>query len=117
MAAFVMSCLYELYRATVKRGTSRHDSMDSFVKNNVVFYAIAAVVIAFLFAGYDWSVWIGLAFAGGSILASIVYYNPRILLERDPKTIDWFEDILFTGLLSAAAVLLIYAATDVTLRP
>jgi hypothetical protein len=26
------------------------------------------------------------------ILVSIFYYNPRIMLERRPGIIDWFED-------------------------
>ena len=43
--AFLLSLVYEIYRATAKAGTSRHDSMDSFLKNKVALYAIAAVVI------------------------------------------------------------------------
>lgn len=53
---------YELYRATVKAGTSTHDSWGSFVKNNVALYVVAAVVIALLFAGLDWAPWVGLTF-------------------------------------------------------
>ncbi len=116
VAAFVLSCVYELYRATAKAGTSRHDSMQSFVKNNVAFYAIATAVIVVLFLGSDWAAWIGLFFSGGSIAASIVYYNPKILLERAPGPIDWFEDIVFTGLLFLAAGLLLYEVLGITLH-
>ena len=117
VAAFVLSCAYELYRATVKAGTSPHDSMQSFVKNNVAFYAIATVVIVVLFLGSDWAAWIGLLFSVGAIAASILYYNPKILLQRAPGPIDWFEDIVFTGLLFLAAGLLLYEVLGITLHP
>jgi hypothetical protein len=117
VAAFVLSFVYEVYRATAKTGTSRHDSMQAFAKNNIVFYTIAALVIALLFAGFDWTPWVGLLFSGGSIAASILYYNPKILFERTPGIIDWLEDIVFTGLLFVAAALLIYRVMGITLRP
>jgi hypothetical protein len=50
------------------------------------------------------------------ILVSIFYYNPRILLERQPGVIDWFEDLVFTGLLFVAAVLLAYEVAGMTLQ-
>lgn len=56
--------VYELYRATAKAGTSRHDSMQSFARNNIAFYLIAAIVIAFLFAASDWAAWVGLPVLG-----------------------------------------------------
>jgi hypothetical protein len=117
MTAFVLSLVYELYRATSKAGTSRHDSMQSFIKNNVGFYVIAMIVVTLLFVGPEWAAWIGLLFSGGAIVASIVYYNPAIMLERAPGIIDWFEDIVFTGLLFVAAALLLYDVLDVTLEP
>jgi len=40
---------------------------------------------------------------------SIFYYNPKIMLERQPGLIDWFEDLVYTGLLFVAAALLSYA--------
>jgi hypothetical protein len=43
------------------------------------------------------------------ICVSIFYYNPRIMLARKPGIIDWFEDLVFTGLLFVAAALLLYA--------
>lgn len=96
LAAFVLSFLYELYRATAKAGTSQHDSIQSFAKNNVAVYVVSAVVIALLFAGFEWTPWIGLLFSVGAIAASILYYNPKIMLERNPGVIDWFEDVVFT---------------------
>ena len=117
VAAFALSFVYELYRATAKAGTSRHDSMQSFAKNNIAFYAIATIVIALLFAASEWAAWIGLLFSGGAIAASILYYNPRIMLERAPGPIDWFEDIVFTGLLFVTAGLLLYQVLGITLQP
>ncbi len=117
VAAFVLSFVYELYRATAKAGTSRHDSMQSFAKNNIVFYVIATIVIALLFAGSEWAAWVGLVFSGGAIMASILYYNPKIMVERAPGVIDWFEDIVFTGLLFVAAGLLLYDVMEITLKP
>jgi magnesium-transporting ATPase (P-type) len=117
LAAFVLSFVYELYRATAKAGTSQHDSMQSFAKNNIAFYVVATVVIAVLFAGFEWAPWVGLLFSGGAIAASILYYNPKILLERAPGIIDWFEDIVFTGLLFVAASLLAYKVLGITLQP
>ena len=116
-AAFVLSLVYELYRAIAKRGTSRHDSMESFAKNNIAFYIVATIVIALLLAGFEWAPWIGLLFSGGAIIASIVYYNPKIMLERAPGIIDWFEDIVFTGFLFVAEGLLLYKVLGITLQP
>ena len=117
VSAFALSLAYELYRATAKRGTSPHDSMRAFAKNNIVFYGIAAIVIALLFTDLVWAPWVGLAFCAVSITASITFYGPKILIERAPGAIDWFEDILFTALLFTAAVFLVYDAAGVTLTP
>jgi hypothetical protein len=117
VAAFLLSLVYEIYRATAKAGTSRHDSMDSFVKNNVALYVVAAVVIGLLFVGFDWAPVIGLVFSVVVIGASILFYNPRIMLERQPAMIDWFEDVVFTGLVFVAAALLLYQVLGLTLEP
>lgn len=116
-AAFILSIVYELYRATAKAGTSLHDSPQAFVKNNVPLYAAAAVVIAVLFAGGAWAPWVGLIFSVGVAGASIVYYNPKVIVERRPGLVDWFEDLVFTGLVIVAAVLLIYQVLGITLEP
>ena len=116
-AAFALSLVYELYRATAKAGTSEHDSPASFVKNNVVLYAAAAVVIVLLFTGVGWAPWAGLVFSAVVIGASIGFYNPKVIVERRPGIIDWFEDLVFTGLLMIAFVLLVYEVLGVTLEP
>lgn len=115
--AFLFSLTYEVYRATAKSGTSPYDSWQGFVKNNVALYAVAGVVIALLFADLEWAPWLGLTFSAAVIAASIIYYNPKIMVHREPGLIDWFEDIAFTGLLFLAAGLLSYQILGISLRP
>lgn len=104
---FAMSVVYELYRATVKADTSRHDTMRGFVESTAL-YIVAVVVIVALFAGAGWAAWAGLVLSIGMIGVSIFYYNPVIMAERQPGIIDWVEDLVFTGLLFVAATLLLY---------
>jgi hypothetical protein len=106
-ANFTLSFGYELYRATVRSGTSSHDSLRGLVEQ-LPFYACAGAVIAVLFAGYRHASRIGLGFCVATIAISIGYYNPKIILDRQPGLFDWFEDLVFTGLLFVAAAQLIY---------
>ena len=108
LVAFAMSLAYEIYRATAKAGTSRHDSLTILVQQSIGLYLIAGVVVYALFAGYDWAATAGLALSVGMIIVSIFYYNPKIMMERRPGTVDWIEDLAFTGLLFVAATLLAY---------
>ena len=41
IAAFALSLLYELYRATAKAGTSKYDSMRNFLTQAAPSYAVA----------------------------------------------------------------------------
>lgn len=117
VAAFVLSLVYEAYRATVKAGTSAHDSWASFVKNNVPLYVVAALVITVLFADFEWAPWVALIFSAVVTAASILFYNPKIMLDRDPGLVDWFEDMVFTALVFLAMALLVFQVSDVTLAP
>ena len=108
VVTFTLSLVYEVYRATLKKGTSKHDSARNLVVQGIPFYGLAAIVIALLFSGHERAAWIGLMYCVVMILVSIVYYNPRIMLERRPGIIDWFEDLVYTGLLFVAAALLLY---------
>jgi hypothetical protein len=110
LVAFTLSLAYEIYRVTVKAGTSPHDSPRTFVVQLIPFYLVAGTVVAVLFAGFTWSVWVGLVACVLLILLSIFYYNPRVMLERKPGMIDWFEDLAYTGLLFVAAAQLAYGA-------
>lgn len=107
VVTFAISLIYELYRATARAGTSRHDSMRTFVQG-LVLYVVAAAVIAALFTGFPGAAWLGLALCLVMVLFSIFYYNPKIMVERQPGVIDWIEDLVFTGLLFVAATLLLY---------
>lgn len=106
-ATFALSFAYELYRATVHAGESEHDSMRAFVVQ-MPLYLVATAVITVLFLGEDWAAWAGLAFCVAVIAISIFFYNPRIMLDRRPGLLDWFEDLVFTGLLFVATAQLLY---------
>jgi hypothetical protein len=106
--AHVLSLVYELWRATVRAGTSRHDSMRAFVLQGAWLYVVAAAVVAALLAGAAAGPWLALAFTVAMIGVSIGYYNPVVLVERLPGPIDWVEDLLYTGLLFVAGILLLY---------
>lgn len=106
-ATFALSLAYELYRATVHAGESEHDSTRAFV-SQLPLYVIATAVITVLFLGERWAAWAGLAFCVTVIAISVFFYNPRIMLERRPGLLDWFEDLVFTGLLFLAAGQLVY---------
>ncbi len=101
-ANFSLSILYELYRATVKAGASRHDSIQGFVAQ-LPLYAAAGLVVGLLQARHRVAPWIAAAFCATVIVISIGYYNPVIMLERQPGIVDWIEDLVFTSLLFVAA--------------
>jgi hypothetical protein len=107
IVTFAMSLVYEIWRATAKAGTSRHDTPKGLAQG-LVLYVVAAAVIAALFAQATWAPWAGLAFCAVTILVSLFYYNPVIMLEHKPGLVDWFEDLVYTGLLFVAATLLLY---------
>lgn len=107
--AFALSLAYEVYRATARAGVSEHDSPRKLVREGIPVYVGAAVVIGLMFTGRTWAAWLGLGFATVAILVSIFYYNPTIMIARRPTTVDWAEDLVFTGLLFVAVAQLVYA--------
>lgn len=107
--AFVISCAYELYRATARAGVSKHDSMPAFFRESLPVYVLAGVVVGLIFAGWPSAVWLGLGLSVLGIVASVFYYNPKVMPARKPELVDWIEDLLFTGLLFVAATQLLYA--------
>ncbi|GAB2651110.1 hypothetical protein GCM10009743_28980 [Kribbella swartbergensis] len=50
-------------------------------------------------------------------MVSILFYNPKILPARRPGVVDWFEDLVFTGLVFLAAALLLHQVLGLTLEP
>ena len=117
LITFVLSFVYELWRATARAGASRHDTLRGLLTQVMVIYASAAVVIGLLLTGVGGAAWIGLIYSVLFILISIFYYNPIIMMERSPGLVDWFEDLVFTGLLFVAAALLLYQVTGFALVP
>jgi phosphatidylserine synthase len=115
--AFAVSLLYELYRSTAKAGTSKYDSMRSFLTLELPFYAIAVVLAVLVRTGWPWVAWTALAVGVALIMVSIFYYSPIMLPQRKPGPIDWFEDKLYTGLLFVAVALLAYDLLGKTLAP
>jgi phosphatidylserine synthase len=117
VAAFALSALYELYRATAKAGTSKYDAMRTFLTQGVPAYAVGFALAVLVRTGWPWVGWTALAVAMTLILASIFYYSPTVLWQRKPGPIDWFEDKLYTGLLFVAVALLTYDLLGKTLVP
>ena len=117
IAAFALSALYELYRATAKAGTSKYDAMRGFLTQALPFYAVAFALAVLLRTGWRWVAWTTLAFGVALILVSIFYYGPVMLPQRKPGPIDWFEDRVYTGLLFVAVALLLYDLLGKSLVP
>lgn len=115
VVAYALSLVYEIWRATAKAGTSRHDSLRAFLIQDLWVYVVAAAVIALLFAGVPFAAWIGLVFSVIVIIVSIFLYNPTVMVERKPGLIDWFEDLVYTGLLFVAAAFLLAEVAGLTL--
>lgn len=115
VATFTLSLGYEIWRATAKSGASRHDSPRAFLIQDLWLYVVATAVIILLFAGVPFAAWIGLIFAIVLILVSVFYYNPKMMLERKPGMIDWFEDLVYTGLLFVAAAFLLLEVSGLAL--
>lgn len=115
VVAYALSLAYELWRATAKAGTSRHDSLRAFLIQDLWVYVVAAAVIVLLFTGVPFAAWIGLVFSILVIIVSIFVYNPTIMPERKPGLIDWFEDLVYTGLLFVVAAFLLLEVSGLTL--
>ena len=115
IVAFTLSIVYELWRATAKAGTSRHDSIRAFLIWDLWLYVIGAIVIALLHTGVPFAAWVGLIFSALLVLISVFYYNPVMMLERKPGLIDWFEDLVYTGLLFVVVAFLLLEVAGLTL--
>ena len=117
VAAFALSALYELYRATAKAGTSSYDTMRSFLTQAAPSYVVAFALAVLVRTGWPWVTWTALAVTVALIAVSILYYSPTVLPQRKPGPIDWLEDKLYTGLLFVAVALLAYDLLGTTLVP
>jgi hypothetical protein len=59
--------------------------------------------------------WSGLIFSILLVLVSVSYYNPKIMVERKPGIIDWFEGLVRTGQPFVAAAFLLLEVLGMTL--
>ena len=109
LTAFSISCIYEIYRATVMKGKSQYDSPAIFLKVGLPFYLVSFGVTAMLFARYYWANWVALGYTIILILVAIFFYSPEISLKRKPGLLDWFENLIYLGLLFSAATILTYS--------
>ena len=66
IAALALSAVYELYRSTVKAGTSKYDSIHGFLTQELPFYAIAFPLAALVRTGWRWVAWTTLVVGGGA---------------------------------------------------
>jgi hypothetical protein len=82
--------------------------MSGFALQVAVLYIPASLLIVGLLTGWSWAPIAALVFTLVMILVSLFYYNPVIMIERQPALVDWLEDLAFTGLLFVAAALLAY---------
>jgi len=109
LTAFSISCIYEIYRATVMKGTSKYDNPRVFLMVGIPFYMVSFGLTASLFAGYFWANLVALGYTLILIAGAILYYSPQIALKRKPGLIDWVENLLYLGLLFSAATILVYS--------
>jgi hypothetical protein len=100
-AALMLSVTYGVWRATARFGVSRHDTPGALVQL-VPAYVLAAGVIAALFIDLHAAVPIGLVFSARHRVSTF-HYDPVMMLERQPKVIDWFGDIAYTVAHAVAA--------------
>ena len=102
---------------TFKAGIAEGDSMRSFLRRQLSFYAVGFATTALVAAGFSWAVWIALVLSILIILVGTFYYSPKILLARRPGPIDWAEAWIFSGLLFVVAILSINHLIGTTLAP
>jgi hypothetical protein len=116
IASTSLSLVYELYRVTAKAGISKLDSPRVMVQAlplNVVFLAVAIL----LRQDWTWIVWVALGLSLFTIVGIMVWYLPKMLPQREPKTLDYAQIASKTGLEFIAVAFLISRLADVTLAP
>ncbi len=107
VVTFTLSIIYELWRSIAMTGISEYDNMAAFWALSPLYIAAAFMIYA-LFKDYRWASWAGFIFSVVLIFVSIFYYNPQMMMVRQPHLMDWFEDLVYTGLLFTVATMLYY---------
>jgi hypothetical protein len=90
LGAPVLSAVYELRRAVARTGVMKYDSIQAWLLSMTV-VVVEVVVAALLLAGWQWAPHLGFILAVGLLLISVLYYGPKVLLERRPALLDRFE--------------------------
>lgn len=116
LATWILSVMYEVYRAAFKSTVSEFDSFRSWMGQGLpLLFAAGFATVVLVRTGWPWAIWVTLVFTIIVIGISIFYYSPAILPARKPGLVDHFEDKVFTGLLFVAAGLLLYDRFSTTL--
>ncbi|HEV2124969.1 MAG TPA: hypothetical protein VGW38_19650 [Chloroflexota bacterium] len=96
-SAFVISALYQAYRATIMEIPE-----DAFTVTSGAGYAAFVGVSALLLTRKRWAWWAVSALVLFLLLLGPFYYYPEVTTARDMGPIDWLEASVFMGLLSIA---------------
>lgn len=114
VALTALSLGYELYRATVMAGTSAHDTLGG-VAMLAPTYALGLWFGHRMRRGERWALWAVLVYCILVLAASLLYYNPVVMAERQPGLFDWFEDLAYTAMVFVTAFLATNALRGVDL--
>jgi hypothetical protein len=114
LAAFTISLCYEVYRDTVMAGAT---SFDAFNPALAIFYVACFGMTFLVRVNRRWISWAMLFFTLGLIAVGMFYYDPEILPARHPGYVDWFESVVYLGLLFIAAFLCLQEVCGRTLIP
>lgn len=114
LATFTLSLGYEVYRDTVMAGAT---AFDAFNPALAIFYAVCFGMTLLTRVNQRWVSWVMLLFTLGLIAVGMFYYDPEILPARHPGYADWFESVVYLGLLFIAAFLCLQEVCGRTLIP
>lgn len=111
------SLAYELWRVMARGDVSEYDTARRFVREQVPFYAIAAVFVFALLVDWEFATVAGLGFTIFILAYSVFQYMPKTYPARKPGIIDDVEAAWFFGAVGAAAVLMAAQLAGLTLTP
>ena len=114
LATFTLSLGYEVYRDTVMAGAT---AFDAFNPALAIFYVVCFGMTLLTRVNQRWVSWVMLLFTLGLIAVGMFYYDPEILPARHPGYVDWFESVVYLGLLFIAAFLCLQEVCGRTLIP
>lgn len=113
----IASLGYELWRVMARRGVSEYDTPRRLVREQMPFYAVAALFVVALLIDWEFAPVAGLGFAIFILAYSVFQYMPTTYPARKPGLVDDVEAVWFLGAVGAVAVLTGAALAGVTLTP